>query len=186
MPEPDEPSRFLAFEERGFILVTIATPKMLRVIIDILTVLLREEHKSGIVISVDRPHSYLARLLEKRGVPQDNLTYIDTVIGISGEALGSESNLVQLASPFCMSILSNVFSTGLYDKKDTYPGFIVVDNVGALKSFVSDSCIERFLKELNDVKEMMAGGKCIIVMDKTAHPDLYEMIKKSDVREVAL
>ena len=186
MSEMDDPRRFLAFEDRGLILVSVAYPKMVKAIIDILTILLQEKNLSGIFISLDRPHTYIARILEKRGVPQGNLTYIDTVIGISGEKSRSEDNLVQLTSPFCMNIMADVFSPDFFEKRDFKPGFIVVDNLGALRAFVPDSCIERFLKDLNDVNSLMAESRCFIVMDKTACPDLYELIKKGEVQEMIL
>ena len=186
MPEPDDPRRFLAFEDKGLILISVAYPKMVRAIVDILTILLKEKNLSGIFISLDRPHTYIARILEKRGVPQEKLTYIDTVIGISGEKSGAEDNLVQLTSPFCINILSDVFSPDFFEKRDSKPGFIVVDNLSALRAFVSDPCIERFLKDLNDVRGLLTESRCFIVMDKTACPDLYAMIKKGDVQEMEL
>jgi hypothetical protein len=170
----------------GAYVLDVKCTQMTRTLVDVLRHLLNEREESGVVFSVDRPSFYLSRLLERQGVPQDRLMYLDAVSNISGEGFAQNDKLELFSSPFCVNLFSELVSCHSDKVAAGKKGFVVVDNLGALKPYMSNPCVERMVNALKSLGRDNPDFKCIFVMDKESTPDLYEIVMRHGAEEVSL
>jgi hypothetical protein len=171
--------------EGGVFVLDVKCTQMTRVLVDILRHLTGEKDGSGVVFSVDRPSAFLSRLLERQGVPQDRLLYLDAVTGISGEEPGRVDRLELFSSPFCVNLFSEFVSCHSEKVAAGSKGFVVVDNLGALKPYMTNPCVERMVGALTRLGGDAPGFKCIFVMDRGSTPELYDIVVRHGAKEVA-
>jgi hypothetical protein len=176
----------LANPEPGILLINVRSVRMMKLMVDILRTLLKDMQQKGVVLTIDRPHTYIQKLLEKQGIPQDKLMYLDAVLNISGEKTHAESNLELLSSPFCVNLLYEAFSSENCRETIKRSGFIFVDNLSVLQTYVTDNCIENFLNTVKKLGENAGSMKCILFIDREAHTALFDIVKKIGAREVEL
>ncbi|MEM4728552.1 MAG: hypothetical protein QXH42_02160 [Thermoplasmata archaeon] len=172
-------------EGEGFVVCPVRFPMISKVMVGILDKLLRQTQGIGAVLSLDRPHSYISRLLERNGIPQDRILYIDAVMGISGESPEPDGGAEMLPAPFCINILSDFINVCGPRFSEKRPGFLLIDNLSALTSYVSEECLKRFLESLVVLSRQTPGLRCVFVLDKDAHPRIYEMVRAMGAREVS-
>ncbi len=182
-------SALAAFQEAlsgagGIFVLDVKCTMMTRALVDILRLLVNEKAESGVVFSVDRPSAFLSRLLEHQGVSQDRLLYLDAVTNISGEDLGRPEKLELFSSPFCVNLFSEFVNCHSDKVAAGRKGFVVVDNLGALRPYMTNPCVERMVNALAKLGEGSPGFKCIFVMDRGSTPELYEIVLRHGAREV--
>ena len=170
----------------GIFVINVRHTMMTRALVDILRHLLNERNESGVVFSVDRPSAYLSQLLEHQGIVLDRLLFLDAVTKISGESVPPTDKLELLTSPFCVNLLSEFVSCHSSKVVASGHGFVVVDNLSALKPYLSSPCVERLVQTLKELGGGLPGFRCIFVMDRDAHPELYDLVMKNGAKEVAV
>jgi|GEM_PF-1972198 len=170
----------------GVLVLDVKCTQMTRVLVDILRHLITEREEAGVVFSVDRPSAFLSRLLEHQGIPQDRLLYLDAVTNISGESFDQEGKLELFSSPFCVNLFSEFVSCHSEKVAGGRKGFVVVDNLGALRPYMTNPCVERIVGALTTLGGGDAGFKSIFVMDKGSTPELYDIVMRLGGREVPL
>ncbi|MGQ9582130.1 MAG: hypothetical protein ACUVV6_01275 [Thermoplasmatota archaeon] len=170
----------------GLVVLCVKYPMISKAMVELLRTLLSDSAQSGVVVSLDRPSEYISRLLERHGVPQDRLLYIDAVARISGETLPQSGRADELPTPFCINLLSDFVTLCGPRIKEKRSGFLLVDNLGALTPYVSDECLKRFLESLVALGASVPGLRCIFVLDREHHRQLYELVKRMGAREVSL
>ena len=170
----------------GVFVLDVKCTQMTRALVDILRHLIDERKEAGVIFSVDRPSAFLSRLLEHQGVPQDRLLYLDAVSNISGEGFDHHEKLELFSSPFCVNLFSE-FVACHSDKVDSGGrGFVLVDNLGALRPYMTNPCVERMVNALTALGQGNPEFKCIFVMDKCSTPELYDIVIRHGAREVSL
>ena len=181
---PVKPADLL--EGQGLVVCSVRYPMISKVMVELLEALLRGAGLAGAILSIDRPHTYISHLLEKRGVPQEKLVYIDAVTRISGEAPPSTGGSELLPAPFCVNILSDFMTVCGPKIAEKRAGFLLVDNLSALTPYVSEECMRRFLENLVQLGRQVPGLRCVFVLDRQSHSHLYELLKKMGAREVSI
>jgi len=170
----------------GVYILDVKCTQMTRTLVDVLRHLLNEREESGVLFSVDRPSAFLSRLLERQGVPQDRLLYLDAVTNISGEGFAQNDKLELFSSPFCINLFSEFVSCHSDRVATGRKGFVIVDNLGALKPYMTNPCVERMVGALKTLGRDNPDFKCIFVMDKSSAPELYDIVVRHGGREVCL
>lgn len=160
------------------VLFNVRCTQTVRTVVKLLEILIKEMDRQGVILSIDRPHSYLRKLLEKHNIPQDKLMYLDAVMNISGDRPAPDRNLEMLSSPFCVNLIYETFVSRGMTETTTASGFLLFDNITSLRTYLTDSCIESFLGRLQKTGAEKCGIVSIIVMDKEACPGLYSTIQK--------
>jgi len=178
--------RKIASGPGGVLILDVKCTHMTRTLIDVLRHLLNEREESGVVFSVDRPSAFLSRLLDHQGVPQDRLLYLDAVTNISGENFAASDKLELFSSPFCVNLFSEFMSCHSDKVAAGRKGFVLVDNLAALKPYMTNPCVERMVNALTALGEGNPDFKCIFVMDKNSTPELYDIVMRHGAREVSL
>jgi len=158
-----------------------------KLLIGLLKYLLERKGAKGIYIAVDRPYIYTSRLLEKHGVPQDNLYFLDVVSIISSEKIPKAPNVEMIESPFCMDLHNETFQ--ILDKIGAEKGemnFVFLDNITVMLNYIDEECLYGFLGKLTI--KMAEEGKMvtITIVDKDSHPKVYEMAKAKADKEVVV
>jgi len=156
----------LAAGKGGMVLMDTKGPMMVRTTVGLLDVLLKGRDLSGLMVLTDRPYMFVSRLLDKQGIPQGKLRYLDAVSGISGEEPAEACNLETLSSPFCGSLVHEVFVSSGMGSTVRELGFVLVDNLNSLSTLVSDRCIHSFLEGLRTTVERNQGMVSIVVADR--------------------
>ncbi len=170
----------------GVYVLDVKCTQMTRTLVEVLRHLLNEREESGVVFSVDRPSAFLSRLLERQGVPQDRLLYLDAVTNISGEGFAQNDKLELFSSPFCVSLFTEFVSCHSDKVAAGRNGFVVVDNLSALKPYMTNPCVERMVNALATLGQGNPDFKCIFVMDKGSTPELYDIVMRHGAQEVSL
>jgi len=151
-----------------------------KVIVCLLKYLLFIKHMKGVYIAVDRPYTYTSRLLEKQGIPQEHLFYLDAVSKISSEKFKEAKNAEQLDGPFCSFVLEDAMarltkSGGHCDDMN----FVFLDNLTVMLSYMDEKCLYGFLGQF--VIKLAKDGRMLTLtlVDKAAHPNVYTAAKKN-------
>ncbi len=184
--EPGPGSVRALVEGEGLVVCCVRYPMIARAMVELLRALLNDQERGGVVVSIDRPSDYIFRLLERHGVPQERVLYIDAVARISGETLPRRAGAEELATPFCLNLLTDFAAVCGPRIKERSTGFLLVDNLSALAPYVSEECLRRFIESLVALSGSVPGLKCIFVLDRECHRSLYEMVRRMGAREVSL
>jgi hypothetical protein len=158
-----------------------------KVSIALLKLLLQTKKLKGVYIAVDRPYTYTARLLEKHGISQENLTFLDAVSNISSETVTKAKNAELIDGPFCSYILEEAI-TRLTNNggKIADVDFIFLDNLTVMLNYMDDKCLYGFLGQFV-IKLAKEGVTLTLTMvDKDAHPKAYAMAKANSDIEVEI
>jgi hypothetical protein len=158
-----------------------------KVSISILKLLLGTQKLKGVYIAVDRPYTYTSRLLEKHGVPQDNLFYLDAVANISSETVAKAKNAELINGPFCSYLLEDALARLTNsDGKLADVDFIFLDNLTVMLNYMDDKCLYGFLGKF--VIRLSKEGRTLTItmVDKDAHPKAYAMAKQNCDVEVEI
>ena len=167
--------------KRGLFLVNVKYTMMTRALVELLDYLLRERRQAGALISIDRPHTFVTRLLEKHNIPGDRLVFLDAITNISGEPALASEMLGLLASPFCINFLNGFTSCHAAKMAASPSGFILMDNLAALSPYMTESCIQKFVGILKSLET-----ECIIVLDKEMHRSLFDFLVMSGASEISV
>jgi hypothetical protein len=166
---------------KGLFLINVKYTMMTRALVDLLVHLLKEKRQSGVLISIDRPHTFVSKLMEKHEIPADGLVFVDAVTNISGEPTLSSDKLDLLASPFCINFLTGFVQCHASKLAASSSGFVLMDNLAALAPYMTESCIKRFLGILQSL-----DTECIIVLDKERHRFLFDILMTTGASEIQM
>jgi hypothetical protein len=167
--------------ERHLSVLNVRFTQMTKALVAVLDFLLRRQKRAGLLISIDRPHAFISRLLEKHGIPQETLMYLDTVTNLSGEPAIDSEKLELLASPFCINFLTSFRDCHSTKAMASGGGFILVDNLCALSTYMTEECVEKLIAMLGELKT-----ECLIVLDKDRHGWLFDALVKRGASEIDL
>jgi hypothetical protein len=167
--------------KRGLFIVNIRYNMMTKALVGILDHLLRVNGQPGALISIERPHIFVSKLMEKHGIPTDKLVYLDAVTNISGEPGVASESLDLLASPFCVNFMSGFTTCHAAKVAVSSRGFILMDNLAALAPYMSEACIDRFVGLLKSL-----DTECIIVLDKDKHRSLFDILMNNGATELTM
>ena len=158
-----------------------------KVSVALLKLLLVTKHAKGIYIAVDRPYTYTSRLLQKQGVPQENLFYLDAVSNISSENIKKSCNAELINGPFCSHLLEDTLSKltangGRLDGVD----FVYLDNLTVMLTYMDEKCLYGFLGQF--VIKLSKEGRTLTLtmVDKVAHPKVYAIAKENCDTEIEI
>ena len=158
-----------------------------KVSIALLKLLLDKQKLKGVYIAVDRPYTYTSRLLEKHGVPQDKLFFLDAVSNISAEKVTKSKNAEFVDGPFCSFLIEEALAKltnngGMHQDVD----FIFLDNLTVMLTYMGDKCLYGFLGQF--VIKLAKSGRTLTLtmVDKDAHPKVYAMAKEHSDVEVEI
>ncbi len=177
-PREVEISRKLAdiIPEYGVCLFDVKIHQQTRLILILLKGLVDIARKRGIVITVEKPHHYLTYLLGIHGISQRHITYVD--LASSPKKSVKFPLKVGLNAP-----IGGFLRASKIDPKDY--GFILVDNLGHSKIFLSKKTMENFARYLISLSERK--NICLLVpLDRERCPTTYEIMKKKARYEISM
>lgn len=156
---------------------------LVRVNLVLLKDLLDEKHKKGVIVTIDRPHQYIAHLLQLHGIDQTNLIYIDAISSFSSDTkCGSVAKEYQ-HGPFNIESLPEfLFSeddsrrVGMVNMADVE--FVVMDNVSTMLTYNAMDGIRKFFAKYIEFvnKRKSKPVATAFVMDRDIYADLYSFI----------
>jgi hypothetical protein len=170
-----------AREESGLFVINVKYTMMTNALVSVLGYLLRDKRQTGALVSIDRPHTYVSKLLEKHAIPQDRLMFLDAVTNLSGEASLPNEKIELLSSPFCINFLTTFVSTHCAQAIASRSGFIMMDNLSALMPYMTEACVEKLIGIIESMQT-----RCIIVLDKDQHKGLFDIVIKHGAKEISI
>jgi len=124
----------------------------------------------GTVVSVDRPASYIQKVLEKNRISLENIYFIDAVTGISSQ--GGETLNIEVFHPEHMSFLDTPFNLGALDEeirknvkktKTSKNNFLLLDSIVSLIFYNRVEDAEKFLASVRKISEEY-NVTCIVIL----------------------
>ena len=173
----------------GPILLDVKSTQFVRVNMLLLKALSNENGRSGMFISVDRPHQYMVHLLTMHQINVQGLIFIDAISQFAADCKVAPANVSFVDGPFHIDDLPGAIkewtlrSNGSsIDLKGC--GFAMIDNLAALLTYNSFSSVEKFLHDFVNVISMNGRMAIPLVVDKERNQALYEMVRAVCKKEV--
>jgi hypothetical protein len=165
--------------KKGLFILDVKYTMMTRALVDLLVHLLKVKGQAGVLISIDRPHMFVTRLMEKHDIPPEKLVFVDAVTNISGEPAHSTEKLDLLASPFCINFLNGFTQCHASRQAASSGGFVLMDNLASVLPYMTETCIRKFIGILQNLET-----ECIIVLDKERHRSLFDILSAGGAKEL--
>ena len=173
----------------GPILLDVKSTQFVRVNMLLLKALSNENGRSGMFISVDRPHQYMVHLLTMHQINVHGLIFVDAISQFSADCKVAQANVSFVDGPFHIDDLPGAIkewtlrtSGNSIDLKGC--AFAMIDNLAALLTYNSFSAVESFLNDFVNVLSMNGRMAIPLVVDKERNQALYEMAKSLCKKEV--
>lgn len=173
----------------GPILLDVKSTQFVRVNMLLLKALSKENGRSGMFISVDRPHQYMVHLLTMHQINVQGLIFVDAISQFSADCKVAQANVSFVDGPFHIDDLPGAIKEwtlrangGSIDLKGV--GFAMIDNLAALLTYNSFSSVESFLQDFVNVLSMNGRMSIPLLVDKERNQALYEMVRAICKREV--
>ena len=173
----------------GPILLDVKSTQFVRVNMLLLKALSNENGRSGMFISVDRPHQYMVHLLTMHQINVQGLIFVDAISQFSADCKQAQANVSFVDGPFHIDDLPGAIKEctlkangGSIDLKGC--AFAMIDNLAALLTYNSFSSVESFLHDFVNVLSMNGRISIPLVVDKERNQALYEMAKAICNKEV--
>jgi len=164
----------------GPMLLDVKSTQFVRVNMLLLKALSSENGRSGMFISVDRPHQYMVHLLTMHQINVQGLIFVDAISQFSADCKVAKANVSFVDGPFHIDDLPGAIKEwtlrangSSIDLKDC--AFAMIDNLAALLTYNSFSAVESFLNDFVNVLSMNGRMAIPLVVDKERNQALYEM-----------
>jgi|Deesub1362A_J573_1020465.scaffolds.fasta_scaffold00776_11 hypothetical protein len=147
----------------------------------LLALLLQERGYRGIVVTVDRPHQYMAYLMDLHKIPQENVIYIDLILNYSGLELKRERTRFT-RGPFEIDLFENMLTKGYSwtgeeaDRIDlSAVDFILIDNVSTLMYYNTFRRVSDFIRNFALKVKAIGSLRGIITIDSNHQEHLFKV-----------
>jgi hypothetical protein len=156
------------------VLVTGRTVHMSLNLLNILRFFLAKRKAGGIIFTVGRPYTFIKRLLKKHKISDERLVYLDSVTALSNERIVNNKSVVFLDGPFSPSMTKQAIDEILSRNSSWKLEFLIIDDISSLTHYSNWQSIKAFLVSLQ-LEKGSPGITSLIMLDKTASPNLYEL-----------
>ncbi|NYT16380.1 MAG: hypothetical protein GKC02_10570 [Methanomassiliicoccales archaeon] len=170
-------------DEGGVVLIDVPSTQFVRINLILLKGLLEEMGRSGIFISVDRPHQYMVHLMRMHRIDLDNVTFIDMINRLSGDRKREQAKVGFADGPFHIGSLPSGLDEwasegthGLFELSEC--GFAMVDNIATLEVFNRDPAVKLFVNNFILLAKSHGNMMVPIVLDKERNQSLYRAAQK--------
>lgn len=157
---------------------------LVRVNLVILKALLDEQRKTGLVITIDRPHQYLSHLMQLHQVDLRNLAFLDVISSHSSDWKGGAPSKEFHGGPFHIETLPDFLFSGNAESRElgidlSKMQFVVIDNVSTLLTYNTVESIMEFFKRYGELVQSSAHHPLltVVAVDKSLHQALNDLIQ---------
>jgi len=184
---------FIFSQDKHSALVLTGHGKMIRTVVAVFSYAATLTRGPGIYLSVERPHTYMKILLKKKGIPSENLYFIDLMTRAGPR---KKTSTISVSGFFWVKLmanqLDNVFdSSGKPCSRLPIESvrFMVLDNVSLLPVYLSPQVVREFFTEYRTFLKSNPGIKSVMVSQSDTAGETLEVIRESadyviDVSEV--
>jgi len=163
-------------------LFTIRSKFNARLNIMLLKYLVNELGLKGVYICLERPSSYIEKLLRGRDVNLDNIILLDAISKVSGDQSTCEVATTELMeTPFSKEFLERVLGTGtgnsVMELEDI--DFVIIDSLSVMSCYIDDESLIHLLETLSE-----SSIKTIMSLDRTCDNELYDKAKTMCDKEI--
>jgi hypothetical protein len=164
-------------------LVQTKYTNLVRVNLVILKALLDDQGKSGLMITIDRPHQYLSHLMQLHQVDQKNLAFLDVISSHSSDSKGEASAKEFQGGPFHIETLPDFLFSGNAESHElgidiSRIQFVVIDNVSTLLTYNTMDSIMKFFERYSELVKSSGHHPLlsVVAIDQTLHKSLNDLI----------
>lgn len=145
------------------------------------------EGNPGLFISVDRPHRYMAHLLDMHRIDHDGLQFLNVMSRFSPSNGGSASKVDFFDGPGHIDELPKALKDWMATERGLDMSkfrFALIDNVSILLTYNSPQAVEAFLR---DFVNLLSGNMAVtLVIDRQKYPNLYHTALSLGGKELRL
>ncbi|MFW5914240.1 MAG: hypothetical protein ACOCSO_00445 [Thermoplasmatota archaeon] len=171
----------------GVVLLDSPSTQFVRVNLVLLKGMLEMMGKTGIFISVDRPHQYMVHLMKMHGIDLQKITFIDVISRFSGDRKGGDGNVGHAGGPFHIDALPHAMQeegVGPTLENLNDQGFAMIDNLAALLTYNRNPAVELFINNFILVAKSQGRVTIPLVVDSERHPSLFKSAQRLCMREI--
>ncbi len=172
--------------EGGVVLIDAPSTQFVRINLVLLKGLIEDNGRSGIFISVDRPHQYMVHLMRMHQISLDKIAFIDVISRFSGDKKNEQASVGFVDGPFHIDSLPkamenwSVVETGSIHLSDC--GFAMIDNIAALQVYNRNPAVELFINNFILTAKSQRSILIPMVLDRQRHGTLYQSAQRlSDI-----
>lgn len=167
------------YVDGGVIIIDAPYTQFVRINLVILKALVDELGRSGIFISIDRPHQYMVHLMKMHGVSIDGVTFIDVISKFSAESKREAARVKFTDGPFHINTITEEISRMRMDGENIIEGlekkgFVMIDNIATLYTYNSNPVVELFINSFIFMARTKNDIFIPLVMDSAKSGPLYE------------
>lgn len=171
--------RIDGYFDGGVVIIDAPYTQFVRINLVILKTLVDELGRSGIFISVDRPHQYMAHLMKMHGVSMDGVTFIDIISRFSAESKRENARVRFVDGPFHINTLTDAISRMRMDGENVIEGlekrgFVMIDNIATLQIYNTNHVVELFINNFIFMAKTRGDIFIPLVLDSTKSSMLFE------------
>lgn len=132
---------------------------------------------NGVYVCIDRPYSYIGRLLERHGIDPMKIYFIDAISQLSGCKPQERENVTFVKGPFDLTSLSRAINIA-FPKKSEKPYFLLVDNIATLQLYNSVDSIGRFAHFVSGKLREMGIYGVIVMLENEMDKKLISLVNR--------
>jgi hypothetical protein len=140
----------------------------------LMSYMINEKKDRILYICIGRPHIFIQKLLQNRGVPIRTIHFMDMVLGISSRGSGNEAP--EITSPNDDGFLEMPMHYKLFkvDQEERSLSLddvdlVILDNITELRTYNNDDGVRSLLELLNSIWDK--AGKGLMVLHINNRPD---------------
>ncbi len=161
------------------LLVTVDAKNYQKTTIDIIKLLVNEQHNPGVYVTLNKPYEIVQRNLERSKIDPRLVIFIDA---ISRTAVKKVENCLYIGSPEKLSDISVAMDQAI-KALPTSEKFLVFDSLNTLAIFNKPATVARFIHFLaGKMREWKIKGIIITLEKETEQALLDELTQFSDAR----
>jgi len=175
----------------GVALINAPSTQFVRVNLILLKGLIDELGRSGVFISVDRPHQYMVHLMRMHGMAIEQVTFIDVISRFSADKKVGVAKVGFVDGPFNINSLPDTISMmslqgGTPMDSISKGGFAMIDNIAALQVYNRNPTVELFIN--NFILMAKSSGNIFVplVLDSEKSQTLFQYARGLADREVVV
>jgi len=131
------------------------------------------KNQKGVYVTSSRPYLYLSKEMQRRGINQDNIFFIDCISAMAGERGGGACTYVE--NPAAIEEIS-MHIRSLLDRIESGEKFLILDSLSTLLIYNSKNSVKEFAMFLINKLRLEGVNGVFLIIEKEAPEDIKQIL----------
>jgi archaellum biogenesis ATPase FlaH len=162
--------------DKTVLLISSKSENHNQIVLSLLETLILKRDMGGVYITISRPSDSIIDTLDAKGVPSENVFFVDCISQMSGKLAGiKRENVTYVDNPSSLEEIS-MFLERLLVKIKGDGKFIVLDSLSSLLIYNSDKSVREFAHFIINRARMQNITAVILSIEKKEAEDLVKTL----------